>query len=154
MLINTPRYVEVLAELANSSFEFHLTGSRFFGYYNPESDWDFFVEAQALYGGSGLLDFLQDAGFYLESSPVDYRGMTGITQIWKHGYAPVHIQVVEDAKAKVNVQCTLNSDSRLVTQMGKLSKEGRKALWNAALASFSAGEERGIRLTRFLTWPW
>lgn len=144
MLINVPRHVKVLAQLAQSPFEFYLTGSRYFGYDTPESDWDFFVDWAASDGASGLENWLKHAGFYKESNR-DYSGATGITQIWKHGIAPVHIQIVEDARTKSDVQSVLNSDSRLVSQMGKLSKEGRKALWNAALAAFSAGEEQGTR---------
>ena len=144
MLINAPRHVEVLAQLAQAPFEFHLTGSRFFGYDTAESDWDFFVDSHALYGASGLVNWLHANGFYKESNR-DYSGATGITEIWKHGYTPVHIQIVEDAQLKADVQSALISDTQLVIQMGNLTKESRKALWNAALAAFSAGEEKGAR---------
>jgi hypothetical protein len=145
MLINAPRPIDVLVLLAKAPFEFHLTGSRFFGYDKPESDWDFFVDSEALYGASGLINWLEHNGFYKESSR-DYNGETsGITQIWKHGIAPVHVQIVEDANLKASVQDILNSNYKVRSQLGRLSKEGRKALWNAVYAGFIAGEEKAAR---------
>lgn len=144
MLINAPIHVEVLALLASAPFEFHLTGSRYFGYDKPESDWDFFVDSNALYGASGLVNWLEHNGFYKESNR-NYSGATSITQIWKHGIAPVHIQIVEDAETKARVQDILTSDHEVMYELGKLSKEGRKALWNAVYAGFIAGEKKAAR---------
>ena len=148
MLINVPSpTIDVLVLLATAPFEFHLTGSRFFGYEKPESDWDFFVDSDALHGVSGLINWLEHNGFYKESNR-DYSGeTTAITQIWKHRIASVHIQVVEDAELKASVQDTLNNDYKVRNQLRKLSKEGRKALWNAAYAGFIAGEEKAARST-------
>lgn len=146
MLINVPNHVSVLATMEQAWFEFYLTGSRFFGYDTPESDWDFFVDLAALGGASGLESWLRHNGFYKDSNR-DYA-VTGVTQVWKHGLAPIHIQVVEDARQKAAVQAALKGNAHLAFQMGQASKEGRKILWDVALALYSAGEERCARSFR------
>lgn len=144
MLIKVPCEVRVLALLEQAPFEFHLTGSRFFGYDTPESDWDFFVDSAVLGGLFGLENWLRHIGFYKDSDIIDYS-KTSIVQVWKHTLAPIQIQIVEDAQLKADVQNVMNSIPRLTYQMGELSKECRKVLWDVALATFSAGEEKCAR---------
>lgn len=143
MLIKIPDYVSVLVLMEQTRFKFHLTGSRFFGYDTPESDWDFFVDASVLGGASGLENWLRDNEFHKDSSR-DYA-VTNIIQVWKHGFAPIHIQIVEDARQKANVQAALEDNPRLALQMRQASKEARKVIWDVALALYSAGEERCAR---------
>ena len=48
----------VLDQMRASNWDFYLTGSRFFGNSNLESDWDFFTE-----DNGKVVDFLWDLGF-------------------------------------------------------------------------------------------
>ena len=47
MIVNAydeQNFFKVIQTLMNCTFEFHLTGSRFFGVHKPHSDYDFFVK--------------------------------------------------------------------------------------------------------------
>lgn len=114
-----------------ASFEFHLTGSRFFGYEQPGSDWDYFVENQ-----SGLEDWLTTSGFCKESES-SYLSAE-VYMIWKHESFPIHVQVVNDARLKSAVQEALR-DSGCGHELHQTSRENRTALWNIAFAMFRAG---------------
>jgi len=92
--------------------------------------------------GLHLLVWLRNNGFHKESDR-DYSGTIGITQIWRHGVDPLHIQIVEDAKMKADVQNALAGS--FGRSLGAFSKTQRKLIWNAAFYIFSAGEERTAR---------
>lgn len=141
MLINAPGFVKVLTLMEQAPFQFHLTGSRFFGYSTMESDWDFFVGCQ-----ENLRNWLWSNGFYHCDS--GYQGTTGITEVWVHETEPIQIQTVNDAQLKADVQNVMNSIPFLVSQMRTMLKKDRKVLWDFAIASFSAGEKAGMGSVR------
>jgi hypothetical protein len=57
---HTPDVIEKMQECKH--LEFYLTGSRYFGDYNSESDWDFFVEES-----DAAVDFLNSNGFVIDA---------------------------------------------------------------------------------------
>lgn len=136
-----PEAGEILEKLANSPFEFYLTGSRYFGTETPESDWDFFT-GQNPY----LADFLIKIGFYRASifTAKKYAGNTCIELWYYHNpistscdnddmddfrYSPIQIQVVESPIHKLSVQEKLR-DSGLIGR----DKTQNKKLWMFAMS--------------------
>lgn len=107
----------VLNELRTSCYEFHLTGSRFFGNVNEESDWDFFVQPSSLLKSDwGLESFLKSLGFEqisyaIESDTAGY-GDASIYCIFHHQEANIHVQLLYPgyASLKVKIQEILKRD--------------------------------------------
>ncbi len=84
----TPKIFEVLAKLESSHFEMFLTGSRFFGEFSDESDYDFFTEE------CGEVEaFLLDNGFVLDSL-FEYFGDPTFSKVY----------TFEDETGKIQVQ--------------------------------------------------
>lgn len=133
-LINMSRTKNILAEMELAPFRFYLSGSRFFGFEKPGSDWDFFVEDHL-----DLENWLTNNGFTQESF-CPYVS-TEILRIWNHGPQQIHVQVVKNARLKSAVQESLyNSVERY--SLYNFSKEDRKVLWNIAITLFQAGESQ------------
>lgn len=88
---------------------FYLTGSRFFGWAKPNSDWDFFT--QHSYDANRLL---MDNGFRnltadLESADgIVYPEDPNIVSVWERGR--VQVQLVENAELKAKAQELLNQN--------------------------------------------
>lgn len=79
---------KILQQLQSSPFQFHLTGSRFFGGYDALSDYDFFVMNEP-----GRLDpFLEQAGFFCSNNE-NYTD-SSIEAIYKHP-CEIDIQIIE-----------------------------------------------------------
>ena len=84
---------QILRTLEDSPFEFYLTGSRFFGNFRQDSDYDFFVEENAI-------DWLRNNVF--EKLPThNYLDLLTISVFQKGN---VHIQVVKDVVLKSRAQ--------------------------------------------------
>ncbi len=128
--------IEVLVKMELAPYQFHLTGSRFFGRATPGSDWDFFVEFNP-----DLEGWLICNGFYQESS-TDYAS-ADISEVWKHVSFPIHVQVISDARLKADVQNHLQNYSH--TLYG-VPKEYRKAIWNLAFDLFQTGQRQAAEL--------
>lgn len=129
-------YVEnlwsLLAKMERAQFEFHLTGSRFFGRDTSSSDWDFFVEYYP-----DLADWLAANGFCKESKP-DY-GSEDIVDVWKNVLFGVHVQVIINVRLKAAVQTALRNLG-FGYWMYSLSQEDRKLIWRLAFRLFEAGK--------------
>lgn len=90
---------QVLQEMEKSIFAFHLTGSRFFGFSNEKSDYDFFVEKE-----SGLTDFLQSFLGFKQHSCSSYKDSQTV-EVYRSNTLPwVDVQIVKNAKVKVAAQ--------------------------------------------------
>ena len=84
---------QVLRALEDSPFEFYLTGSRFFGNFRQDSDYDFFVD-------ENIVPWLIENGF--ERLPThNYLDLLTVSVFQKGN---VHIQVVKDVVLKSRVQ--------------------------------------------------
>lgn len=111
----------MLDKIQESEFFFYLTGSRFFGYSGPRSDWDFFCEKRP-----GLLAWLSQNGFtYVPSS--NYKDATEVYYFCDFDGTEYHIQIVENAALKLRAQDILNPFIRMVP------KDLQKEAWKIAL---------------------
>lgn len=129
----------VFCAMEHSQFEFHLTGSRYFGTQHADSDWDFFVESHA-----DLYEWLEANGFQMESGS-DYT-CDDISEVWKHESEQIHVQVINDADRKVAVQSALRCYGRALY---RTPKADRKTIWNLAFRLFDTGKREGARYQKW-----
>jgi hypothetical protein len=108
--------------LSESSYRFHLTGSRVFGGYNKESDWDYFCKHTM-----EVQHFLAENGFKAEH--ISYETATLVMV-----RGDIHIQLVSDFGKKLNVQNMILGNPDLHRIMLSEDKAIRKALWSYLLA--------------------
>ncbi len=109
--------------IRESEHQFFLTGSRYFGGYNKDSDHDFFAQ-----DSHTLRGWLEDNQF-TEDHPASYNDKSCVA-IYAHAYESVHIQLVNDVGLKADAQNLLY----LYAQMHLVDKKARRQLWNLALA--------------------
>jgi len=121
---------------SHAKFNFILTGSRFFGHANINSDYDFFVQSHKSdsdyindYSQYELVDFLTKLGFYkhIESSYLDnntgdvYRYVPDkCSPIW------IDVQIVYDAELKEKIQNKLKYYGWIMPK----DKLSRILMWN------------------------
>ena len=131
MITNLSAVFPAIVETLNgSSFNFHLTGSRFFGGVKVESDWDFFVEES-----EEVIQFLNSIGFEKDFE-ASYDDPSVIAVYY--GYC-MH----QDRSVKVDVQLVGNAELKLEVQrilqqcwpcgMSHFDKQSVRAIWKAAL---------------------
>jgi ribosomal protein L7/L12 len=129
MSVNNTGIQAVLAALQNSTFNFQLTGSRYFGTHGEHSDYDFFVQDDFSSHLNGLRDFLNLEGFNHEfSADTDYSHDQFVNDVYKH-YCGVHIQIVEDFELKKIAQNVLVSSG---AGLHLRDKSLAKVLWSMA----------------------
>ena len=113
----------VLCALVQQDQVFHLTGSRFFGGANGNSDWDFFTEDT-----KAVVSFLKSHGF--EIVPTSYSEDIQISRVMRlDADYQFDIQLVSDVDLKLRAQTYLKScfPSGLPG-----TKSDRKQLWKMA----------------------
>lgn len=125
----------VIKSMECSKFEFHLTGSRYFGTERSDSDWDFFVESQP-----GLIDWLVTHGFCKDSVSYNLSASQNITEVWKHESEKVHIQICRDLWTRYSVQDALR-DFGYGDLISRTTKDQRRLLWDLAFDLFEAGRQ-------------
>jgi hypothetical protein len=125
---------EILSKLEQSPFNFTLTGSRFFGGENDNSDYDFFVQKHE---NKQLTDFLTSLGF-----TQTYRrysdSVTMSNWVWnRKGQTQIHVQIVRDANLKRQAQTILakSVNMRMITD-----KAIRAYIWNAVIMALQQGK--------------
>lgn len=106
-----------LSILRESSFEFHLTGSRFFGTATQGSDWDFFVQDSPEVQKWLISRNANQVKHPLYETPTSVWILNGI-----------HIQLVEDVQAKIKAQNLI-----LRWDLYKFDKPTMKKIWSALL---------------------
>lgn len=111
----------ILSILENSAFEFHLTGSRFFGSHQINSDYDFFTE-----NAEDCEEYLIENGFRTRRT---YKNMVGIAKLYELG--KVQVQLVNGAKLKNKIQDALK---KIHSNFGELDKRDRTYRWRLAYA--------------------
>lgn len=110
---------EIRAKLAESPYQFYITGSRFFGGSTPQSDWDYFAQ-----NDEKVLQFLQSLGF--KSAKTNTYSDPGIKFLLIK--EDVQVQLVSDAIAKDAVQKMITK-YMTVNQMKSLTGHMRVVLW-------------------------
>lgn len=154
MLVNyTPSFsdestvVSVVEWIKASPRAFALTGSRYFGGTNEDSDWDFFVGHD-----DNLYDFLLSQGF-LDISRREVDIVQGNTNLYSDDSI---VQVMEKICIDGIVQIQLLQkgmfDLKLAAQkflkhtfvMPAIPKDQRKAMWNVAMKTVSTLTGRDI----------
>lgn len=112
---------KILHEMQNSNIHFYLTGSRYFGGWNNESDWDFFVESSP-----DAISWLIKNNFELDLESSDYRDNNTLA-VYKHKKWDIHIQVSQDAALKAQVQSAIYE--KFLTTYRNMSKNTRNFFW-------------------------
>ena len=108
----------MVQKLVNSSFEFHPTGSRFFGGSRLDSDWDFMIA-----NSSEVENFLIQNGFE-DLSTEEYNDDPLIDKVYRYGI--VDVQLSSDVERKLHVQKVLK---RLYPHGLPGDKDSKKLLW-------------------------
>ncbi len=118
---------EVLSILQNSSFNFYLTGSRFFGTASLHSDIDFFTE-----DCKDVETFLIDLGFTVERFSLYNGNLTDINtaKIYRNKDIAVDVQLVKHVEIKKEVQDHMLDTNTLPPISPLLSKSVMRAWWD------------------------
>ena len=123
----------IIALLCSFNETFYLTGSRFFGNPQLNSDWDFFVcncsttKKKLLNLGFKEINFevMVDMGYDRTqfASILEYQAEDGVVQI----------QLVQNPYSKERVQDLIKSD--YLVEFNSMTKQERKKLWSLLLKS-------------------
>ena len=113
----------------NSDFLFYLTGSRYFGGAEENSDWDFFVQYD-----DNVVKFLVSLGFELRHA-TEYKD-TELVKFMRHKEKKIDVQLVKDAALKMLVQILLASEPMRRHYNGMV-KITRWYLWDFAYQIFT-----------------
>jgi hypothetical protein len=141
----------ILKVLSDDSIKFYLTGSRFFGWHKPTSDYDFFCQNPETDSGCRIFyNSLTRSGFadVTKCQPEEAADGTTIlsysdklaVKIFMHPEADIHIQVVKDARLKrivqeyINRELDLRSILRIAsTQPKHVQRLRARGVWNRAI---------------------
>jgi predicted nucleotidyltransferase len=143
-------------------YDFHLTGSRFFGTHGPNSDWDFFVEAKDEDEKKILEAHLEGIGFRLREDATNPLNFSKNDCIFGNAHYPmaalieceilgiwelnmVHVQVVENTWKKLRIQKLLKE---IIPY--EESKSQRSKIWRAMYAATSIPFEMEREIDEFL----
>lgn len=120
VFFNSPEDQKAIEFLQNSHVQWFLTGSRFFGGFTSDSDWDFFTEYSP-----ELSEKLEEAGFV----PVSvYRSFINVSEVFRLGN--IHVQLVKGATLKSLIQQKIKEK----INMRSLKHHEKKAIWHLAYA--------------------
>ncbi len=118
----------VRQQLISSRFVFTLTGSRFFGGYTANSDWDFFIQE------SGEVErFLSSIGF-LPLSFTNYKDEL-TSKVYRHSQEKIDVQLVKNSVIKLRAQEILYNIQVSSPYFATIFKEKwfvREMFWNFA----------------------
>jgi len=122
----------VLERLNNSKFDFFLTGSRFFGWCKVTSDWDFFVV-----NSETIEQYLKNTDFKVEDTSMYTDTQT--VKVFRHQFLPIHIQIVDNAILKADVQDVMKTILNQYPKMLSLlnSKSTRHDFWDFCFDFYS-----------------
>lgn len=134
MIVETPVVPTALDKIRESSHQFYLTGSRFFGTATEGSDWDFFVK----HSEEVALD-LHKWGFQLVQGPRNdnYKDKNTVVVFW-HPLHRVHVQLVHDDVKKEKIQLAMRVHLKDVIFLVS-SKDRAQQIWNFAFSLLESG---------------
>ena len=115
----------VLEVLRDSEFDFKLTGSRHFGCYTQESDFDFYVKYS-----KEVLTFLREYGFTLITNEEGYSDIPD-TLVYRLGN--VDVQVRQNFLAFDRLNRWMGSQEKAVKYLQSLNKKDRRQYWSFLL---------------------
>jgi len=126
-----------IRQFETSEFTFYLTGSRFFGGFSSNSDYDFFVQSNP-----EVVDFLKQIGFIREKD--NYKDDPNIDSVYVCSCSPIsiHIQLVKLAEIKQLAQEIIynNFELRQVLQYNKATAD---LVWNSVISSLIYLSKKG-----------
>jgi len=135
------RIEDVFAAMEKSNKHFFLTGSRFFGYAKPESDYDFLLKSldSVSYDFSISLKFLDLLGFEL-AHPEHVKEHDYWDTLFTHKEFPIHVILTDNIDRKLLVQRDIKkmilSNKPLFDCLSN-DKPARKLLWRAIEYAYS-----------------
>jgi len=109
----------ILNTLMESEIDFYATGSRFFGGYVSQSDFDFFTDVTQV-----TADFLHSIGF-VRDYETNYNSVE-VACVYSHEAANIHVQLVRDVEAKNIVQEILKEEKAFLG----ITKIEQRKIWN------------------------
>lgn len=112
----------ILNELQDSTHEFYLTGSRFFGNCREDSDYDFFTDIET------SEDYLRSLGFSHRPS-ITYNDLN-LIRVFTHP-SGIDIQFIRDLKSKIVAQNIIRDFDLLMT----IPKSQHRFIWNKVYSS-------------------
>lgn len=167
MLLNmTNTLPDVVAKMQEAEFQFHLTGSRYWGNHTEKSDWDFFVQ-----DCPSVREYLTTLGFTRYSKHSDYAADGQCVDVWVHGptllnegldrYGRFGKPTPDDLRNQVHVQCVLDFKAKQAVQeelfrmfpKGFRDKSEARRIWMTAFELIKFGNMCGASLLddRFAT---
>lgn len=114
---------DLIRKLSHSYYKFYLTGSRYFGFSEADSDWDFFTGDTP-----GVIDYLKVSGFTRISMKPEWLGQNTVG-IWKHD-CKVEIAVQKDVEMKKKAQEYLKEN--LIPRLKAAERFKRNEIWDIA----------------------
>lgn len=117
----TQRLINILSA---SSFDFHLTGSRYFGNATIASDWDFYAQDSI-----AIREFLEQNGFRREAKYSSEYVDLNVARVYVSKLASIDVQLQNNVNLKTAAQLILKNLVAVHTWNTK-SKEDRRLLWN------------------------
>jgi hypothetical protein len=130
MTLNNQTELQKVLEVFNkSTYQFQLTGSRFFGTNREDSDWDFFTEVPKVLYPTSVFDFLEDNGFYTRFNN-HYDQDISFVSVYEHSCG-IHVQIVKDFEQKKAAQELLYKTPG--ARVALRDKEIAKILWTMAI---------------------
>jgi len=121
---------EVIKLLENSEFKFYLTGSRFFGGYTANSDYDYFAKAT-----DPVRHYLSWLGFDEDTISMDYfPADANTTAVFTSPCKKIQVQLQYDVEAKLRIQSIIKSS---IPQFQFFEKYVRKSIWVAMYKAHS-----------------
>lgn len=108
----------------HDSFTFYLTGSRYFGNAQPQSDWDFFCQYS-----SEVTDWLRENGFQEHYTDPGYKD-SELVCLMRNNAVKMDIQLVKDAELKWKVQQLLMTRADFRRMLLTMGKQYHSALWD------------------------
>lgn len=121
-----------LNDMQESEFTFYLTGSRFFEFSTPTSDYDFFVK-----NSREVNQFLADHGFVILNDVygADYAGSdeqrepNNVASVFSKGM--VHVQLVENPDLKNKIQEAIRESGFMgILKRLRITKKNMIVFWN------------------------
>lgn len=127
MLHNTRNCTKAILSLHEMGDHFFLTGSKYFGHENPNSDWDFFVKWR-----KGIRQALTEKGFVYCNDP-DYPTEISMDLMESKTYPNIQIQIISSDKEfryKIVAQKLLKDNEFFIRCD---DKETRKHFWETTI---------------------
>lgn len=135
--------VEIQNKMGASSFNFWLTGSRYFGCQSNQSDWDYFAE-----DNQEVKEFLYNLGLRENTKSAYIRELglgdsrQELASVFEINFPGVggciQVQLIKDPFAKHLAQEAIKSNLILLRQVWLRNKQTNKFIWEAVMTGIKA----------------